>query len=203
MKKKYLVISEFLTKNYKWLLILFFILSFGIIYNLKNLKINSDLLELLPKDDPIAISYKKELAQQSESEVMIVAFYINHNIDHKKLALDFYNRMKNLPEFKDLAKTDVSLLLSYGFLNISNSRLIDELMNNIKDTFNAFSDINPYDFKSFEYINDTIYLLDKLNKNFESSKETDPMLGYYTLSPDKKIMVMGLHLKSLLQILFL
>ncbi|WGS65383.1 efflux RND transporter permease subunit [Marinitoga aeolica] len=196
MKKRYLIISEFLTKNYKWLLILFFILSFGIIYNLKNLKINSDLLELLPKDDPIAISYKKELAQQSESEVMIVAFYINNNIDHKKLALDFYTRMKALPEFKDLAKTDVSLLLSYGFLNVSNSRLIDELMNNIKDTFNAFSDINPYDFKSFEYINDTIYLLDKLNKNFESSKETDPMLGYYTLSPDKKIMVMGVTFKE-------
>ncbi|SHE74572.1 hypothetical protein SAMN02745164_01058 [Marinitoga hydrogenitolerans DSM 16785] len=191
MKKKYLLIAEFLTRNYKWLLIIFFIFSVGIIYNLKNLKINSDLLELLPKDDPIVVSYRDELQHQSESEVMIVAFYIDDNTDYKKLALDFYSRMKNIHEFKALAKTDISLLLSYGFLNVSNSKLIDELMNNIKETFNAFSSVNPYDFKSFEYINNTLFLLDKLNKNFETSKETDPMLGFYTLSPDKKIMVMG------------
>ncbi|KLO23954.1 MULTISPECIES: efflux RND transporter permease subunit [unclassified Marinitoga] len=196
MKKRYLLISEFLTKNYKWILLIFFILSISFIYNLKNLKINSDLLELLPKDDPVVISYRNEVKYQSESEVMIVAFYINKNIDYKKLALAFYDRMKKIPEFKDLAKTDVSLLLSYGFLNVSNSKLIDELMKNIKDTFHAFSDINPYDFKSFEYINNTIYLLNKLDKNFEKSRESDPMLGYYTLSPDKNIMVMGVTFKE-------
>ncbi|GAB6188350.1 hypothetical protein JCM30566_00890 [Marinitoga arctica] len=196
MKKKYLLIAEFLTKNYKLLLIIFFILSIGIIYNLRNLKINSDLLELLPKDDPTVISFKNESKQQSESEVMIVAFYINENTDYRKLALDFSNRMKNLSEFKDLAKTDVSLLLSYGFLNVSNSSLIDELMSNLKNTFNAFSNINPYDFKSFEYINTTLSLLNKLNDSFENSKESDPLLGYYTLSPDKKIMVMGVTFKE-------
>ncbi|KLO22729.1 hypothetical protein X275_05160 [Marinitoga sp. 1197] len=196
MKKRYLLISEFLTKNYKWILLIFFMLSIGFIYNLKNLKINSDLLELLPKDDPIVISYRNEVKYQSESEVMIVAFYINKNIDYKKLALDFYDKMKKIPEFKDLAKTDVSLLLSYGFLNVSNSKLIDDLMKNIKDTFHAFSDINPYDFKSFEYINNTIHLLNKLDKNFEKSRESDPMLGYYTLSPDKNIMVMGVTFKE-------
>lgn len=196
MKKRYLLISEFLTKNYKWILILFFIFSVAIMYNLKNLKINSDLLQLLPDDDPIVMSYKNELKQQSESEVMITAFYLNDDTDYKKLALDFYDRMKTLPEFKDLAKTDVSLLLSYGFLNISNSKLIDNLMKNVKKTFNAFSNVNPYDFKSFEYINDTISLLNKLDNSFQNSKESDPLLGYYTLSPDKKIMVMGITFKK-------
>lgn len=196
MKKKYLLIAEFLTKNYKILLFVFFILSIGIIYNIKNLKINSDLLELLPEDDPTVISFKNEAKQQSESEVMIVAFYIDENSDYKKLALDFYNRMKKIPEFKDLAKTDISLLLSYGFLNVSNSKLIDELMGNLKDTFSAFSNINPYDFKSFEYINTTLALLNELDSNFERSKKADPMLGYYTLSPDKKIMVMGVTFKE-------
>ncbi|KAF2956025.1 MMPL family transporter [Marinitoga sp. 38H-ov] len=191
MKKKYLLLSEFLTKNYKLILILFFILSISIIYNVTNLKINSDLLELLPKDDPIVLSYKNESKNQSESEIMIVAFYLNEDTNYRKLALDFKEEMKNLNGFKDLAKTDVSLLLSYGFLNVSNSNLIDELVKNINKTFESFSNINPYDFKSFEYINDTLYLLNKLNDNFESSKQTDPLLGYYTLSPDKKIMVMG------------
>jgi hypothetical protein len=191
MKKKYLLLSEFLTKNYKWILLLFFILSISIIYNITNLKINSDLLELLPKDDPIVISFKEEAKNQSESEIMIVAFYLNDDTDYRRLALEFQEKMKNLNGFKDLAKTDVSLLLSYGFLNVSNSNLIDELVNNINNTFESFSNINPYDFKSFEYINDTLHLLNKLNDNFEASKQTDPLLGYYTLSPDKKIMVMG------------
>ncbi|AEX84961.1 hypothetical protein XO10_02660 [Marinitoga sp. 1135] len=192
MQKKYLKLSKFLTDHYKIILLLFLIFSVLSILNLKNLKINSDLLTILPEDDPIVLSLKEEEKTKSNSSVLITAFFIDENTDYKKVALDYYNNLKELPDFNGLAKTDLSLLLSYGFLNVSNSKLIDDLVKNLESTFDSFSKLNPYDFKSFEYINTTLSLLNQVDTNFKASNENDPLLGYYTLSPDKKVMVMGL-----------
>ncbi|RAO99383.1 hypothetical protein PW5551_04410 [Petrotoga sp. 9PW.55.5.1] len=172
------------------ILVMIFTVFFGIIST--QLRVNSDLLEIMPQDSEIVIELQKELLLLEDSDVMVAAFFLNEESDPHQIAKAFSEQMLQESTFSTFIQTDLSFLFSYGIINLSQTDILYEIYENIQNLTNNLTGNFTYDFKIFEQIDNFIDSIYSLEQVLEEGDSSDPVSSYYALSPDRRIMIMGL-----------
>lgn len=155
------------------------------------IKVDSDVLKIMPENSDIILEYQKEQKAISSSDRLVVAFFLNDDSDIYEIAEDFLNLMSKENSFTGFTETDISFLLSYGFINFSDTEIIQNISTNINNLIQSFEKSNPYDFSTFEYINNAVSGLYSLEEHMSGDSSQNIMKSYLALSNDKKAMIMG------------
>lgn len=190
MKDFYSRLTLFVINKAKYILVAFLIATVFFGYMTTKLGVDSDIMKVMPQDDPIILDYYREQNAMGNTDVMIVAFFLKPETDPQTVAKNFYDRMSTYKNLKEFTKTDMTFFLSSGFLNVTNTDVIEQITQNVNNVFDAVKSANPYDFKSFEYLYDTLDGIYSLQQGLSQS-EDNFIKSYYMLSVEKDIMIMG------------
>lgn len=190
-KKIYAFLSNFVIKNSKLIIIITAILTAVFAYLAINLGIDSDILKIAPQDSDIIKTLNEENKLLQGNDILITAFYLNDNSDPVNIAQKYYDEMNKIDSFTGFTETDLSFLLSFGFISIGNTEVINSISKSVDDLLNAVKNANPYDFKTIDYINNTLKKVYSLQDDLSTDQQKNLLKSYYAVSPDKKIMIMG------------
>ena len=190
MKDFYSRLTLFVINKAKYILVAFLIATVFFGYMTTKLGVDSDIMKVMPQDDPIILDYYREQNAMGNTDVMIVAFFLEPQTDPQVVAKNFYDRMSTYKNLKEFTKTDMTFFLSSGFLNVTNTEVIEQITQNVNNVFDAVKSANPYDFKSFEYLYDTLDGIYNLQQGLSQSDDNF-IKSYYMLSVEKDIMIMG------------
>jgi len=191
-KDFFLELANFITQNAYYIIavVLVFTIFFGFFST--RLKVNSDLLKILPQDSEVIVELLEEQAFLEGSDVMVAAFFLNDNVQPSQIASTFYDLMQKEPTFLSFVQTDLSFLFSYGIINLSQTDLIYTMYENLQSFGSLLSRNFTYDFKLFEKADNFLEDIYGLENFLQTGKNNDLISSYYTLSPDGKVMIMGL-----------
>lgn len=189
--KIYKFLSNFVIKNSKLIILLVAILTAIFGFLVTKLGIDSDILKIAPQDSDIIQTLNEENKLLQGNDVLITAFYLNEDSDPSEIAQKFYNEMNKIDFFSGFTETDLSFLLSFGFISIDNTEIINSISQSVEDLLEALKVANPYDFKTMDYINDTLKQFYSLEDELSTDQTVNMLKSYYAVSPNKKIMIMG------------
>ncbi|MCP5455303.1 MAG: MMPL family transporter [Thermotogae bacterium] len=190
MNKFYKNLSKFVIKYSKIIIIATAVCTAVFGYMASKIGINSNILSIMPENDPILIDYNTEQKSQN-NEVMLIAVFLNENSDPYKIASELNTELSKKEYFSGFVKTDISFLLSYGLVYIGDTDVIKNISKNVNDLMDSLKRANPYDFKTFEYINSTLENIYKLQDSMGQDQTENILKSYYAVSQDQKVMVMG------------
>ncbi|MGM0641012.1 MAG: efflux RND transporter permease subunit [Thermotogota bacterium] len=190
-RKVYEFLSNLVIKNSKFILILTAILTAVFGYLATNLGIDSDLLKIAPQDSDIIQVLNEENQLLQGNDILITAFYLEENSNPVDIAQKYYDEMYEMDSFNGFTETDLSFLLSFGFVSIGNTDVINSISESVEDLLDAVRSANPYDFQTIEYINDTLKKIYTLQDDLSTDQDRNILKSYYAISPDQKIMIMG------------
>ncbi len=73
------------------------------------MKVNSDLLKILPQDSEVVVELLEEQAfLEGSSDIMVAAFFLNDNVQPSQIASTFHDYMQKEPTFLSFVQTDLS-----------------------------------------------------------------------------------------------
>ena len=190
MKNFYLNLTNFILKNSKKIILIVAVLTAILGYYSTKIGVDSNMFKILPKNHPILKEYNKEQKIMDTNEVMVTVFYLNENTKPLEVAQYFSNEMHKISSFSGFT-TDINFLLSYGFLYLDNTSLIQSISNSVNNITKTISRSNALDFKTMQYLDKAIDNVYDLQDNLKKNNSENILKSYYILSPDKKIMLMG------------
>jgi hypothetical protein len=187
----YEFLSNLVIKNSKIIITITAILTAVFGFLATRLGIDSDILKIAPQDSDIIQVLNEENEILQGNDILITAFYLEDDTNPTEIARRFYNDMNKIDSFKGFTETDLSFLLSFGFISIGNTDVINSISQSVDELLNAIRTANPYDFKTIEYINDTLKKLYSLEDELSTDQTVNMLKSYYALSPNEEIMIMG------------
>lgn len=191
-KDFFLELANFITRDAYYIIavVLVFTVIFGFFST--KLKVNSDLLKILPQDSEVVVELLEEQSFLEGSDIMVTAFFINDSVQPSQIAETFHDLMQNEPTFLSFVQTDLSFLFSYGIINLSQTDLIYTMYENLQSFGSLLNGNFTYDFELFEKMDSFLEDIYGLENILQTGENTDLISSYYTLSPDGKVMIMGL-----------
>ena len=191
-KDFFLELANFITRDAYYIIavVLVFTVIFGFFST--KLKVNSDLLKILPQDSEVVVELLEEQSFLEGSDIMVTAFFINDSVQPSQIAETFHDLMLNEPTFLSFVQTDLSFLFSYGIINLSQTDLIYTMYENLQNFGSLLSTNFTYNFELFEKLDSFLEDIYGLENILQTDGNTDLISSYYTLSPDGKVMIMGL-----------
>jgi len=191
-KDFFLELANFITRNAYYIIAVVLVFTIILGFFSTKLKVNSDLLKILPQDSEIVVELLEEQAFLEGSDVMVAAFFLNDNAQPSQIAETFHDLMQNEPTFLSFVQTDLSFLFSYGIINLSQTDLIYTMYENLQSFGSLLNGNFTYDFELFEKMDSFLEDIYGLENILQTGENTDLISSYYTLSPDGKVMIMGL-----------
>ncbi|SDC33990.1 efflux RND transporter permease subunit [Geotoga petraea] len=187
----YKFLANFVIKNSKIIIILTAILTAVFGFLATKLGIDSDILKIAPQDSDIIQVLNEENKILQGNDILITAFYLEEDSNPNEIAQKFYTEMNKIDSFSGFTETDLSFLLSFGFVSISNTDVINSISQSVEGLLNVIKTANPYDFKTIDYINDTLKQIYSLEDELSNDQNANMLKSYYALSPNGEIMIMG------------
>ncbi|BBE30590.1 transporter [Tepiditoga spiralis] len=190
MKDFYFNFTNFILKNSKKIILIVAVLTAILGYFSTKIGVDSNMFRMLPKNHPILKEYNKEQKLMDTNEIMVTVFYLNDNIKPLEIAQYFSDEMNKISSFSGFT-TDINFLLSYGFLYLDNTSLIQSISDSVNNITKTISRSNALDFKTMQYLDKAIGNVYELENNLKKNNSENILKSYYIISPDKKIMLMG------------
>jgi len=85
-KDFFLELANFITRNAYYIIAIVFVFTIIFGFFSTKLKVNSDLLKILPQDSEVVVELKEEQAFLEGSDIMVAAFFLNDNTQPTQIA---------------------------------------------------------------------------------------------------------------------